>query len=62
MIVGIAGLVWLSGRYHWSSWQFLGVFILVGAPYGIFWWRLKDRVKLNQLRNGRRLARMNARG
>jgi hypothetical protein len=57
MISGMVALVWFAGKYHWSQWQLAGVFLMVIVPYGILWWWVKDRVKLNQIRSGRRLAR-----
>jgi hypothetical protein len=39
---------------------FAGVLTAVGLPYAFFWSWLKGKVKLNQIRNGRRLARLKA--
>jgi hypothetical protein len=56
MLSGMVVIVWLSGKFRWSRWQFLGAFIAAGLPYGILWSGIKRRVLLNQIRNGRRLA------
>ena|SRR6266849_6683610 len=58
ILSGMVFLIWCSGTYHWSRWGFAGVFVLIGLPYAAFWWWLKERVKVNQIRNGRRLAKM----
>jgi hypothetical protein len=47
----------LVQRRIWSQWSFAGVFVLVGLPYAAFWWWVKNRVKLDQIRNGKRLAK-----
>jgi hypothetical protein len=57
IISGFVFLLWCSGEYHWSQWSFAGVFVSVGLPYAAFWWWAKNRVKLNQIRNGKRLAK-----
>jgi hypothetical protein len=56
MLSGIIAIVWLSGRFRWTRWQFLGAFIAAGLPYGILWLGIKRRVLFNQICNGRRLA------
>ncbi|MCU1243777.1 MAG: hypothetical protein JWO71_4503 [Candidatus Acidoferrum typicum] len=56
MLSGIGAIVWLSGRFRWTRWQFLGAFFAAGLPYGILSLVIKRRVLLNQIRNGRRLA------
>jgi hypothetical protein len=59
-VVNIAVIVlavWLAGRYHLSKWRFAGVLLLFWIPSNLFWWWLKDKVKLNQLEKQRRLAR-----
>lgn len=58
VLSGIVFLVWCGGKYQWSRWQFVGILVLVGLPYGFLWSSIKGKVKLNQIRNGRRLARM----
>ncbi len=58
ILSGGAFLVWWGVRNGLSRWEFTGVLLLVGVPYGIFWFWLSNSVKLNQIRNGRRLARV----
>jgi hypothetical protein len=54
---GMIFLLWCSDRNHWTRWGFAGVLTAAGLPYAIFWFWLKNKVKLNQIRNGRRLAK-----
>lgn len=60
IIAGMIFLLWCSGRNRWSRWGFARVLTAVGLPYAFFWSWLKGKVKLNQIRNGRRLARLKA--
>jgi hypothetical protein len=59
-IVGILGMVlviWWSGEHHLSKWNFAGVLVLSYLPYGLFWFWFKDKVKVNQLKRQRYLAK-----
>jgi hypothetical protein len=57
ILSGMAFLLWCSGRYGWSRWQFAGILVLAAVPYGVLWHWAKNKVKINQVRNGRRLAK-----
>lgn len=57
IISGMLFLIWLSVRHHWPKTQFGGVLLLVGLPYAILWWWAKNKLKVNQIRRGRRHAR-----
>src|SRR5580704_11212528 len=57
IIGGMIVLLWCSRRNLWTRWGFAGVLTAVGLPYAFFWSWLKNKVKLNQIRNGRRLAK-----
>src|SRR5260370_6587657 len=57
ILSGMVFLIWCGERNHWSRWGFAGVLVLIGLPYAVFWWWLKDKVKLVQIRDGRRLAK-----
>jgi hypothetical protein len=57
ILSGAAFLIWWADRNRLSQWKFVGVIALVGLPYGLFWFWLNNRVKLNQIRNARRLAK-----
>jgi hypothetical protein len=54
-------LIWWSAEHDWSRWKFLGVFLLVVLPYTILEDWAKKIVKLNHLRNARRLAKQRPR-
>lgn len=54
---GMIVLIWCGGKFRWSQWQFVGIFLMVALLYGIFWSWTKDKVKLTQIRRQRRLAR-----
>jgi len=58
VISGSVFLIVRSDRYQLSRWEFLGVLLLVGVPYSIFWFWLKDKVKVKQIRDGKRLANL----
>jgi len=51
-------LIWWTVEHHLSQWQFLGIFLLVSLPYGILENWAKRKVKLNNLQNGKRLAKL----
>jgi hypothetical protein len=55
-LAGLVFLIWWGDRHHLSRWQFLGMFLLVSLPYLILEEWAKKTVKLNYVRNGRRLA------
>jgi hypothetical protein len=57
VLSGMAFLIWWDQRNHWSQWKFVGVMLLVGLPYVFLWSSLNRRVKLNQMRDARRLAK-----
>ena len=50
-------VIWLAVNYHFSNWKFICIFLLIGLPYSLFWLWLKNKVKLDQLRNQRRLRK-----
>ena len=56
ILFGGAFLVWWTVEHHLPRWQFLGMFLLIGLPYAILENWAKRRVKLNLLRDCRRLA------
>lgn len=60
-VVAMAGggfLIWWAAEHQLSRWQFLGVLLLVSLPYIILENWAKRAVKLNYLRNGKRLAKL----
>lgn len=57
-LVAGAYLIWWTAEHHLSRWQFLGVLVLVSLPYIILENWAKRTVKLNYLRNRRRLAKL----
>jgi hypothetical protein len=57
VLSGIVLLIWWRVREGLSKSQFAGVLLLIGIPYAFFWLWLSNIVKLNQIRNGRRLAK-----
>lgn len=60
ILFGTGFLIWWSAEHHFSHWQFLGVFMLVSLPYGFLENWAKRKVKLNYLRNRKRLAKLHA--
>lgn len=58
MLFGTGFLIWWAAEHHFSDWQVLGIFLLVSLPYGILENWAKRRVKLNYLRNRKRLAKL----
>jgi hypothetical protein len=58
MIAGTVFLIWRLEKYHLGQWGVLGALALVGIPYAVFWFWLKNKVKLKQIRDGRRLANL----
>jgi hypothetical protein len=62
VISGLVLLLWFSEIYHWSRWRFAVAAILIGSLYTIFWSWLAAKVRLSQVREGRRLARMKTPG
>jgi type VI protein secretion system component VasK len=58
VLFGGGVLIWWTVEHQLSRWQFLGVFLLVSLPYGILKNWAKRKVKLNHLRNGKRLAKL----
>jgi|SRR5215471_1958705 len=56
-LLGGAYLIWWTIVHHLSRWQFLGVLLLVSLPYCILESWAKRAVKLNYLRNAKRLAK-----
>jgi len=58
VLSGSAFLIWWGERNGFSKSKLAGVLVLVGLPYGIFWSWLSDKVKLNQLRNARRVPKI----
>ena len=56
ILFGGGFLIWWTAEHHLSRWQFLGIFLLIGLPYGVVENWAKRRVKLNHLRNRKRLA------
>jgi hypothetical protein len=57
ILFGGGFLIWWAAEHHLSRWQFLGIFLLTGLPYGVVENWAKRRVKLNHLRNRKRLAK-----
>ena len=45
ILSGGALLIWWGVREGLSKWEFTGVLLLVGVPYGIFWFWLSNTVK-----------------
>lgn len=62
MIAGTVFLIWRLEKYHLGQWGFLGVLALVGMPYAVFWFWLKNKVKLKQIRDRRRIANLKRSG
>jgi hypothetical protein len=60
-LFGLLFLIWWSAEHDWSRWKFLAVFLLVLLPYTILEDWAKKIVKLNHLRNSRRLAKQRPR-
>jgi hypothetical protein len=58
ILFGTGFLIWWTGEHHFSRWQLLGSFLLVGLPYGILADRAKRKMKLNYLRNRKRLTKL----
>lgn len=58
ILFGGGFLVWSTVAHHLSWWQFLGIYLVVSIPYGILENCAKRTVKLNYLRNGKRLAKL----
>ena len=58
ILFGGSFLIWWSVEHHLSRWQFLGIFLLVSLPYGILQNWAKRKVKLNNLQNVKRLAKL----
>jgi hypothetical protein len=58
ILFGGSVLIWWPVEHHLSRWQFLGIFLLVSLPYGIFENWAKRKVKLNNLQNEERLAKL----
>jgi hypothetical protein len=58
LLLGGVLLIWWAVEHHLSRWQFLGIFALVSLPYTILETWAKNAVKLNHLRNARRLAKL----
>jgi len=56
ILFGGGFLIWWTAEHHLSWWQFFGIFLLA-LPYGILENWAKRRVKLNHLRNRKRLAK-----
>jgi len=57
ILFGGGFLIWWTTEHHLPRWQFLGIFLLIGLPYGVVENWAKRRVKLNHLRNRKRLAK-----
>ena len=59
-LVALASItIWLisfSWKHNWSSARFVWTLILVLLPYFLLWCWIEDKVKLNEIRNRRRLA------
>jgi uncharacterized membrane protein SirB2 len=55
VVSGIVLLIWRAGQSRWSQSKLLGVLLLVGLPYAIFWYWLSNKVNLNQIRSSKRL-------
>jgi hypothetical protein len=58
ILFGGGFLIWWTAEHHLSRWQFLGIFLLIGLPYGVVENWAKRKVKLNHLRNRRRLTKL----
>lgn len=57
-LLGGGFLIWWAAEHHLSRWQLLGALVLVSLPYIILENWAKRSVKLNYLRNGKRLAKL----
>lgn len=57
ILFGGGFLIWWTAEHHMSRWQFLGIFLLIGLPYGVVENWAKRRVKLNHLRNRKHVAK-----
>src|SRR5690348_625237 len=57
ILFGGGFLIWWTVEHHLSQWQFAGIFLLTALPYGFVENWAKRRVKLNHLRNRKRLAK-----
>jgi hypothetical protein len=57
ILFGGGFLIWRTAERDLSRWQFLGNFLLLNLPYGVVENWAKRRVKLNHLRNRKRLAK-----
>lgn len=57
ILFGGGFLIWWTAEHHLSRWRFLGIFLLIGLPYGVVENWAKRRVKLNHLRNRKRPAK-----
>jgi len=57
ILFGGGFLIWWTAEHHLSRWQFLGIFLLIGLPYGVVENWAKRRAKLNHLRNRKRLPK-----
>src|ERR1700747_541796 len=58
ILFGGGFLIWWTAEHHLSRWHFLGIFLLIGLPYGVVENWAKRKVKLNHLRNRRRLTKL----
>jgi hypothetical protein len=57
ILFGGGFLIWWAVEHHLTRWQILANFLLIGLPYGVVENWAKRRVKLNYLRNRKRLAK-----
>jgi hypothetical protein len=57
ILFGGGFLIWRTAERDLSRWQLLGNFLLLNLPYGVVENWAKRRVKLNHLRNRKRLAK-----
>lgn len=58
ILFGGGFLIWWCVERNLSGWESLGIFLLAGLPYAIVETWAKRKVKLNYLRNERRLANL----
>jgi hypothetical protein len=57
ILFGGGFLIWWTAEHHLSRWQSLGIFLLIGLPYGVIENWAKKRIKLSYLRNRKHLAK-----
>jgi len=57
LVVIIISLAFYGSSQDWSHWRILGAAALILIPYFVLWSWIDNKVKLNEIRNRRRLSK-----